>query len=168
MGSSSLRDCVCRDDYCEHGECIVVVQAKAVCQCKAGYTGSTCRYPTYYLIGIAVVGVLLLVSFLVLFTRRMVQHRRAKKNVEKELTSAHKVWNIHCNEIDLRERIDGDTPGSYGEVYRGIYRDMTVAVKHLNEMMLSDQTIKKEFEREVEIMRGIRHPNIVMFSAPVK
>ena len=164
--SASLIDCVCREDYCDSGECIVAVQAKdrsAVCQCKTGYTGSKCMYPTYYLIGAAAVGVLLLVSFLVLFIKRMIKYGRAKRNIEEELTSAHKVWNIRCNEIDLKERIDGETPGSYGEVYRGIYRDMIVAVKYLSEMMFSDQTIKKEFEREVEVMRGIRHPNIVMF-----
>ena len=39
---------------------------------------------------------------------------------------------------------------------------MTVAVKHLSEVMFTNQTIKREFEREVEIMRGIRHPNIVV------
>ena len=163
---TSLVDCMCRDDYCDNGQCIIAVQAKqrsAVCQCKPGYTGSTCTYPTYYLVGAAAVGVLLLVTFLVLFIKRMIKYRRAKKNIEEELTSAHKVWNIHCKEITLKERIDGETPGSYGEVYKGIYRDMTVAVKHLSEMMFSDQTIKKEFEREVEVMRGIRHPNIIMF-----
>lgn len=162
-GSSSSRDCVCRDDYCEHGECVTAVGGKAVCQCQVGYTGSTCRYPTYFLMGAAVLGVSLLISFSVICTRRMVQYRRAKTSVENELASAHRVWNIHCTETDLKERIDGETPGTYGEVYRGIYRDMTVAVKHLNEMMFSDQTIKEDFEREVEVMRGIRHPNIVMF-----
>ena len=117
--SSSLIDCVCRDDYCDNGECIVAVQAdgkSAVCQCKTGYTGSTCTYPTYYLIGAAAVGVLLLVGFLVFFIKRMIKYRRAKRNVEEELTSAHKVWNIGCHEIDLKERIDGETPGSYAGI----------------------------------------------------
>ena len=164
--STSLTDCVCRENYCNNGDCIVAAlgkQRSAVCQCKTGYTGSTCKYPTYYLIGTAAVGVMLLICFVVLLIRFMTKYRRAKKNAEEELTSAHKVWNIRCNEVDLRERIDGETPGGYGEVYRGIYRDMIVAVKHLSEVMFSDQTIKKEFEREMEIMRGIRHPNLVMF-----
>ena len=162
--STSLIDCVCRDDYCDSGECIVAVSA--VCQCRLGYTGSTCRYPTYYLIGAAAVGVLLLVSFLVPFIKRMIKYRRAKKNVEEELTSARRVWNIDCNEIDLKERIDGETPGSYGEMYRGVYRDVAVAVKHLSEVMFSNQTVKKEFEREVEIMRGI--PILSCSTAQVK
>ena len=163
----SIFDCVCRRDYCVRGKCIVAQEGDklrtAVCQCDMGYTGSTCKYPTYYLIGSSVIGVLFLVLFMGLFVKRMIKHRKARSAVEEELSSAHKVWSIPSDEVKLAERIDGETPGSYGEVYRGTYRDLTVAVKHLNEIMLSDLTIKKEFEREVEVMRGIRHQNIVMF-----
>jgi hypothetical protein len=164
--SSSSADCICRHDYCNNGNCIVAITDKdrsAVCQCPTGYTGSTCKYPTYYLVGIAAIGVMLLVCLVFLLIRFMTKYRRAKNMAEEELTSAHRIWTIRCNEIALKERIDGETLGSYGEVYRGIYRDIVVAVKHLNEVMISDNAVRKEFEREVEIMRGIRHPNVVMF-----
>ena len=93
----------------------------------------------------------------------MLRYRKAKKHVEEELSSAHRVWTIHSDEIILGERIDGDSLGSYGEVYWGVYRDMTVAIKYLKAIMISDRRIRKEFEREVEVTRAIRHPNIVMF-----
>ena len=165
--SHSLDDCKCRSHYCVQGQCNVVVldgeQKAAHCDCMAGYTGTTCKYPTYYLICASIVGVMILAFSLVLFVRRMVKYKKGKKDVELELHSAHKVWTIYSSEVKLEGRIDGETPGSYGEVYRAIYRDMTVAVKYLKAIMFTDPTIRREFEREVEVMRGIRHPNIVMF-----
>jgi hypothetical protein len=166
----SLSDCVCSNDYCLNGRCSIAdaemggKTMSAVCQCRVGYTGRTCRYPTYYLIGtVSFVGLIVLIVSLSVFVRKMLKHRKARRNVEDELTSVLRVWNIPPHEVILQERIDGETPGSYGEVYRAVYRDLTVAVKHLNEIMLTDATVKKEFERELEVMRGLRHRNIIMF-----
>ena len=164
---TSSEDCTCRDDFCDQGECNVIIAEEgtrsAVCHCKVGYTGTTCKYPTYYLIGAGMLAMMILIIALFLFIRRMMRYRKAKRHVEEELSSAHRVWTIHSDEIILGERIDGDTPGSYGEVYWGVYRDITVAIKYLNAIMFSDQRVRREFEREVEVMRAIRHPNIVMF-----
>jgi hypothetical protein len=163
----SSSDCVCSTDYCVHGKCIVAAvkdnERSAVCQCPVGFSGSKCQYPTYYLIGASVVGVIILVFFLTVFIKKMLRHRKEKRTVEEELTSVLRVWDIPRDEVTLHERIDGETPGSYGEVYRATYRDGTVAVKYLNEIMLSDPQIKKSFERELEVMRGIRHRNVIMF-----
>lgn len=159
-------DCICRDDYCFHGQCVIVAVGsglRAACRCSLGYTGSLCKYPTYYLVGVGIFGVMFLLFMLILFVKRMRKYKRAKRDVEEELSSAKSVWTIQHFEVRLGARIDGDTPGSYGEVYRAEYRDMTVAVKYLNIVMFADPNAKKEFEREMEFMRTIRHPNIVMF-----
>ena len=165
--STSLSNCICRNDYCNNGECIVAEPGEnmrsAVCKCNTGYTGTTCQYPTYYLIGVSVLGVTVLVFLLFLFLRKAQNYKRRKRDVEKQLVLVQKVWSIDSDELSLESRIDVQTPGSYGEVYRAIYRDMTVAVKYLSKVLLSNQTIRREFEREIEVMREIRHPNIVMF-----
>ena len=165
--AETLADCICRDDYCLRGQCNVVEVGSglraAACKCTPGYTGNLCKYPTYYLVSAGIIGVMILIFVLVLFIRRMIKYKRAKKDVEEELSSARNVWTIQRYEVRVEGRIDGETPGSYGEVYRAEYRDMTVAVKFLNALMFMDSNAKKEFEREVELMRTIRHPNIVMF-----
>ena len=73
-----------------------------------------------------------------------------------------RVWTIESSELRLIERIDRETPGSYGNIYRARYRDMTVAVKKLK-MIMREGRVEREFEREVLLMRSIRHPNIVLF-----
>ena len=65
--------------------------------------------------------------------------------------------------LKLRKRIDKDCPGEYGEAYQAEYREMMVAVKKLQGIHMEFDRIELEFEREIEVMRAIRHPNIVLF-----
>lgn len=55
-----------------------------------------------------------------------------------------------------------NTGFSFGSVVRGTYKGQDVAVKTLKEDMMEEKE-KIEFEREVMIMRSLRHPNIVQF-----
>ena len=73
----------------------------------------------------------------------------------RELTSA---WQVGYSELTIHNRIGA---GGFGEVHRAEYRDLIVAVKFLRP--LSDQTASQEFEREIQFMQTIRHPNIVLF-----
>jgi serine/threonine protein kinase len=50
----------------------------------------------------------------------------------------------------------------FGSVIRGVYRGQEVAVKKLLIQFLEDE-VKKEFDREVSLMKNLRHPNIVQF-----
>lgn len=61
--------------------------------------------------------------------------------------------------FELEEKIG---EGGMGVVYRGRYvkNNMRVAVKLLPEDV-TDETILKRFEREVELLKALRHPNIV-------
>lgn len=54
---------------------------------------------------------------------------------------------IDINELSLTKRLDGETPGAFGEVWLAVYRDMPVAVKKLKSVI--DARSRKEFEREV-------------------
>lgn len=86
--------------------------------------------------------------------------QRTKQEVA-ELTTA---WKIHPEDVTLTGRLDGDTPGAFGEVHRGTYLGHDVAVKKLRRLMIDlDPTQTEMFEREIEFMRSIRHPHIVLF-----
>ena len=52
--------------------------------------------------------------------------------------------------------------GGFGVVYQGTWRMTDVAVKKLLLGHLTDDA-RKEFEAEAQIMRKLRHPNIVLY-----
>ena len=87
-----------------------------------------------------------------------------KKRNEANLRSFENVWNIGFEEIKFDQRLDTEISGAYGEVYRGTYRQIAVAIKRLQYYQM--HIIKRsraEFTREIEVMKTIRHPNVVMF-----
>lgn len=55
------------------------------------------------------------------------------------LVAAHAAWEIDPAEITLGQRIG---IGSYGEVYKGIWRGTEVAVKRFLEQNLSPQLVQ--------------------------
>jgi hypothetical protein len=165
-GAPNRSSCVCQKDYCgKYGVCFVSSnsgQLAAECQCDFGYTGDQCQYPTYYIITCVSIAVIFIVSCLFVFLQRMLNYRRMKRAREMELEEMGRVWTIDSSELLLIERIDRETPGSYGNIYRARYRDMIVAVKKLK-MVMRRGRVEQEFEREILLMRSIRHPNIVLF-----
>ena len=52
--------------------------------------------------------------------------------------------------------------GGFGVVYQGTWRMTDVAIKVLLLEQLTD-VARKEFEAEAQIMRKLRHPNIVLY-----
>jgi len=52
--------------------------------------------------------------------------------------------------------------GAYGAVYEAVYHGTHVAVKQMFESHLSD-SVRREFEKEVNMLCSLRHPNIVLF-----
>ena len=70
---------------------------------------------------------------------------------------------IAADEIQLGERIG---IGSYGEVHRGLWRGTEVAVKRFLDQDLS-QHLMREFETEVDLMRRLRHPNVILLMGAV-
>jgi len=97
---------------------------------------------------------------------------------EKEIELLTDLWKIDESEIDWLERINQgrvvflcDMPlfvvltiaiGGYGEVWRCEWREHAVAVKKLlNHWISPDSNI--QFEKEIQFLQTIRHPNIVLF-----
>ena len=80
---------------------------------------------------------------------------------EARLRSMHKGWNIPWEEIRLDHELGR---GAFGIVSKGLWRDMTVAVKSGE-----DQDIKMllgltdDMMLEMNTLQSVRHPNIVLF-----
>ena len=185
-GSTSRSNCSqCSPNYCHYGTCTVALQGPAPsCTCQFGFTKDNeglCTVPAYYIAAIGfLIGILLIVLVVVLIAKsRKVnkQHnselrmrdskislrQRIVTHQSNEIAQLNNTWTIDSREVKLRKRIDKDFPGVYGEVYEAEYREIVVAVKKLQGEHLQINRIFLEFEREIEVMKTIRHPNIVWF-----
>jgi len=68
-------------------------------------------------------------------------------------------WEIDFKEVKVQEKIGN---GSFGIVYKGMWRGIEVAVKKLHNTKISDEHLET-FLQEITIMSRLRHPNIVLF-----
>ncbi len=165
-GSTSVKDCICMPNYCGSGSCNVSETEGAFCSCSVFFMGDQCNNVNSLL----VLGILAGISLFVVVTTaliccgvRTIRHRRARRETEKELEETRKAFTILRREIALQGRLDEDCPGGYGQVHKATYRDWTVAVKQLQFVMAEWADIRRDFLREIQFMRTVRHPNIVMF-----
>eukprot|EP00055_Hartaetosiga_balthica_P014766 m.82972 g.82972 ORF g.82972 m.82972 type:complete len:1671 (-) comp8681_c1_seq1:145-5157(-) len=80
----------------------------------------------------------------------------------KEIDSLKQGWQIDLNELVLAKKVD---EGSNGEVWRGEWDGVVVAVKFLKRELIGhlDETLFAEFEKEVDFLRRTRHPHLVRF-----
>lgn len=68
---------------------------------------------------------------------------------------------LHFKDVIMGERIGR---GSFGEVYSAMWFQTHVAVKKLPlEMLRSNANVLEEFNREINLLRALRHPNILQF-----
>lgn len=165
LGATSINSCACDDRYCENGRCLVAKSHNnlaAECKCNFGYSGERCEFPTLLISIFAGIAAFVVTLILSVFVRKLVTYRKAKMTREYELEEMNRAWTINCNEVFLLQSADSSAPGSYGDVYKARYRDMVVAVKKLK-VIMRNARIEREFEREIHLMKSIRHPNIVLF-----
>lgn len=83
-------------------------------------------------------------------------------------TTAQK-WQHHpFSIISPREITKGEQigVGTYGTVYKATYRGATVAVKELH-FQTTDETIKKNFNHEVQLLANLNHDNIIAYRGMV-
>eukprot|EP00118_Oscarella_pearsei_P023533 m.282772 g.282772 ORF g.282772 m.282772 type:complete len:1253 (+) comp40662_c0_seq2:239-3997(+) len=164
--AESISNCSCSSKYCEYGNCLLTYdlnQNRLVkCECYAGFTGTTCKYPTYYLIGIGTIVLSALLTLLVVFIYKSL---KAKALKEREMKQLKETFNIPEKEIESLTRIDEDCRGGYSEVCLARYRGMSfVAVKKLlMDLAEIDRTVLLDFIREIKITRLLSHKNIVKF-----
>lgn len=106
---------------------------------------------------------LLVVAVLVRLKRAQKTNRAAMREKELELTEMTNVWTVDPKELRLGCRLDRRSPGGFGDVWKADYREITVAVKILKQEEFELDSSEVAFEREIQVMRTIRHPNVVMF-----
>jgi len=155
-----------------------------VCRCSVGYEDSgdgICSViPPFWSTGriaALVIGGILAAAACLLYLgvpRYRKRQRQLKANLalhqglleesQGEVLALKRAWDISPDEIVLEKRIDQDSEGAFGEVWRGRWGDFAVAVKVLKLALLQlDEETAAEFEREVDFMQRTRHPHIVRF-----
>eukprot|EP00727_Mastigamoeba_balamuthi_P003944 m51a1_g13547 putative map3k delta-1 protein (204) ;mRNA; r:77-2041 len=75
----------------------------------------------------------------------------------------------YYDQVDASEILIGDTigHGSYGTVCRAMWRNTEVAAKVFSMQSVAAEEIE-QFEKEVDVMRALRHPNILLFMCHAK
>ncbi len=163
VGARNITECtVCDDNPCKYGNCVPDFKERSlrpVCKCYIGYTGSTCQYPTYYLIVTGLILFAVVVSagvtaYLFMLKRKTLNERA----LQREVVALTDAWQIDENEVACQEMIGS---GASGSVYKAFYRDITVAVKKMVAIGLAKSI--EDFETEIVFMRTVRHKNIVLF-----
>ena len=163
LGALTIKECsVCNVDRCLHGKCVPDFNEgsfRPACRCYDGFTGSTCQYPTYFLIGAGIILFVAVASagataYLLLLSRK----RKSESALQNEVTVLTDVWQIDEDEVMPGELLGS---GASGSVYKAFYRDLTVAVKKMVAVGFSKSI--EDFETEIMFMRTVRHKNIVLF-----
>jgi serine/threonine protein kinase len=81
-----------------------------------------------------------------------------------DVMALRKAWEIPSADVRLLTRIDGSSPGAFGEVWRADWDGVTVAVKVLRlPIMELDESTREEFDKEAEFLMRARHSNVVRF-----
>lgn len=76
---------------------------------------------------------------------------------EERITEMQENWLIPAGKLTVQSELGR---GAFGVVYKGKYLTTTVAVKKLHQ---HNDDIAKDFLHEVQIMKNLRHPNIVLW-----
>eukprot|EP00052_Salpingoeca_macrocollata_P028762 m.282412 g.282412 ORF g.282412 m.282412 type:complete len:1077 (+) comp22898_c3_seq22:1095-4325(+) len=140
------------------------------CDCTEGKLGPRCEFDTltgsadyWKMLGSLAAEFALLVVFTGWFSnviQRQGLHERLL-SAEEEFLALQKIWEISPGDLEMGNEL---ARGSFGAVYAGRWHDLTVAVKCLHGHLLElDASCAEEFDREVRLMKSIRHPNIVLF-----
>ena len=156
-------DCnICVQSFCIHGHCSVTTvngTQTPVCDCLIGFAGSRCQHATYYYVALAVILFVtaLVVSISIILYIRKKRNQR-EKALQDQIQQLNDAWQISWEEVTTLEEIGR---GAAGQVWRARYRDYVVAVKTLFVDDNPQESLK--FAREINFMRTMRHPNIVLF-----
>uniref|UniRef100_A0A915EIG8 Protein kinase domain-containing protein n=1 Tax=Ditylenchus dipsaci TaxID=166011 RepID=A0A915EIG8_9BILA len=89
--------------------------------------------------------------------RSMTKEKAEILQLRAELRS---IFHLSLIDIELREIIGS---GSFGKVYKGIYKGKTVAVKRYRALAFGCKTEVDMFCREVSILSRLKHPNVISF-----
>ena len=129
-GSITLSNCsLCnaQRDCHGHGACVVQHNGKqlsATCQCHFGYSSSDrCNLPIYYMIGASGAFTVTIIFLLTYVLHKYVQKRKGElekarllRTSRQEIAELSNAWLINPEELTIKQRIDTEFPGSFGQV----------------------------------------------------
>ncbi|EGD73705.1 TKL protein kinase [Salpingoeca rosetta] len=94
-------------------------------------------------------------------SKRIGMHQQLLAEREEEVIALKQAWEIEFDELRMIKRV---AAGAFGVVFKAEWDTVTVAVKVMQEsLMLLDDTMVVEFEKEVEFLQKTRHPHVVRF-----
>ncbi|KAN0019447.1 hypothetical protein ACTFIU_002656 [Dictyostelium citrinum] len=121
---------------------------------KSPYSGALSpQVKKYIIIASSITGGLLISIFSFVFIRKRLNSKRSGYTQIKD------GKDIDTQQIKIGVRIG---KGNFGEVYLGTWRGSEVAVKKLPAHNINEN-ILKEFNREINLMKNLRHPNVIQF-----
>ena len=71
-----------------------------------------------------------------------------------------KAWHIAGDEMQMFECIGH---GAVGEVFKGKWRGMMVAVKTVKGAWMSSEEMEQELDHEATVLQAVRHAHVVQF-----
>jgi serine/threonine protein kinase len=105
----------------------------------------------------------------VLIRRRLVRlsydvelHQYLLADAEEDVLALQKGWQIGGDEVNLLARIDSDSPGAFGEVWKADWEGLVVCVKVLKQQMGMDGSLA-DFDAEISFLQRTRSPYLVRF-----
>ncbi|XP_065186327.1 uncharacterized protein LOC135817129 [Sycon ciliatum] len=165
----------CKPHICNHGNCIVdEVNFKHICVCQFGYLpDDDCKTPSIYL---ALMAALVFTSTLTILTIALIQFLRKRRALNaKELELVKTNRDLYRSKRKLSQLDHGTyiawsdmkikkqlATGRFSKVLLAELGDITVVVKRLP-TFVATASPDDAFIREAEVLRTLRHPNIVMF-----
>lgn len=174
-GSVAAAFCnVCEIGWCHgHGKCSVV-SGRPTCECDFMFDDSGRCEAVQNLVLVVLLGFIILVgcTFVVYWRRQKKQRNKlvirnqiyedTLQERNDELLQLQSVWKIDRNSLELGKKI---AEGSYGEVFQGMYGSFPCAVKMVRKELrdFDFNQHAREFEREIELLQGLRDTNIVFF-----
>ena len=174
-GAASASNCsVCAPGSCsDHGSCTVTGHDAIRCNCDWAYTFSDdCSVPVLGMVLLAVL-LVLTVGLAVAGCWRNIRaqfreyrwneqlHEKLLNETQTELEEMQRVWDISEAELRFRTML---AEGTFGQVWLADWQDRHVAVKVLKQaLLILDQDVPEKFEREIALLRSLRHRNVIFF-----
>ena len=79
---------------------------------------------------------------------------------ETEVEKYRKVWHIPADEVEMSVCIGS---GAVGEVFKGKWRGIDVAIKTVKGAWMSSEEMERELDHEASMLQAVRHANVVQF-----
>jgi hypothetical protein len=93
-------------------------------------------------------------------SERLLTTEHEMLETQGQLVALRKVWEISWSDLALEDCIGH---GAMGQVWRGTWRGLPVAVKVLTGLYSSVEELREEMDHEATMLQTLRHAHVVQF-----